>query len=241
MSTGKDILDFVQQVELASTVEEIEKLFLAYARPFGVEYFMCAQMYVRGHVFKPQALFGATGHEWYQYYHQFKLFFEDAVAVRCSLVDRPISWSEVEAEGGLTKGQAHVLGEPRNFGLTDGLAIPLHGPDGALAGVSVSGSHFKSDAVIAAAMEMMAQAAYRKYTEITGGRALMVDIPKLSRRQRECLMWVQHGKSNDDIAQLLKISPNTVKVHVEAAKRVLGVSTRLEAVVVSRRFNLLGF
>jgi len=51
----------------------------------------------------------------------------------------------------------------------------------------------------------------------------------LSERQKEVLRLVADGKTNKEIAAILAISPFTVRIHVSAMMRALGVSSRLEA------------
>jgi DNA-binding NarL/FixJ family response regulator len=58
---------------------------------------------------------------------------------------------------------------------------------------------------------------------------------QLSPRQREVLELMVQSKSNKDIAQVLGLSEHTVRVHVAAIFRKLGVSKRVEAVVVGLR------
>lgn len=59
----------------------------------------------------------------------------------------------------------------------------------------------------------------------------------LSRRQREVFMQVIQGKPNKVIARNLDISENTVKAHVSASFRLLGVSNRTEAVYAAARLQ----
>ncbi len=59
----------------------------------------------------------------------------------------------------------------------------------------------------------------------------------LSRRQREVLLLVVQGLPNKVIAQRLKISEHTVKAHVSASFKLLGVSNRTEAVYVAARMQ----
>ena len=60
-------------------------------------------------------------------------------------------------------------------------------------------------------------------------RRLDLDLP-LTQREREILGWVEAGKTNAEIAQILWISPLTVRKHLENAYEKLGVRTRTAAV-----------
>lgn len=62
------------------------------------------------------------------------------------------------------------------------------------------------------------------------------DAPKvqLTERQREVLDHLADGKSNKEIARALQISESTVKVHVAATFRLLGVHNRVNAVAALR-------
>jgi len=54
-------------------------------------------------------------------------------------------------------------------------------------------------------------------------------IPELSDRQRQVLDLLARGRRNDEIADELLLSPNTVKFHVRAIFSRLGVRNRAEA------------
>lgn len=66
--------------------------------------------------------------------------------------------------------------------------------------------------------------------ELADGKARQVTPGgRLSRRQQDVLRWVASGKSTAAIAAILKISPNTVRKHVENVFRKLGVTSRIAA------------
>jgi DNA-binding NarL/FixJ family response regulator len=56
----------------------------------------------------------------------------------------------------------------------------------------------------------------------------------LTSRQRDVLRRIGEGKSNKQIARELALSENTVKIHVAAILRVLGVDNRTQAAVLAR-------
>jgi DNA-binding NarL/FixJ family response regulator len=58
--------------------------------------------------------------------------------------------------------------------------------------------------------------------------------PVLTPRQRAVLELLVQGKSNRDIAVALDLAENTVKVHMAAVFKALGVSSRVEALLAGK-------
>jgi transcriptional regulator EpsA len=58
-------------------------------------------------------------------------------------------------------------------------------------------------------------------------------------REGQILRWVRAGKSNQQIGEVLSISPLTVKNHVQKILRKLGASNRAQAVAIATKFQLL--
>ena len=58
-------------------------------------------------------------------------------------------------------------------------------------------------------------------------------------RERQILRWVREGKSNQQIAEVLGISPLTVKNHVQKILRKLGAGNRAQAVAQALAQNLI--
>ncbi|WP_036011952.1 helix-turn-helix domain-containing protein [Bradyrhizobium yuanmingense] len=61
----------------------------------------------------------------------------------------------------------------------------------------------------------------------------------LSERERQCLRWVEKGKSSWSIGVILNVSGNTVDFHIKNAMRKLETSTRTQCVVKARRLRLI--
>ncbi|GAA0611753.1 response regulator transcription factor [Kribbella sandramycini] len=58
-------------------------------------------------------------------------------------------------------------------------------------------------------------------------------LAQLSEREREILVWMARGLSNRDLAGKLFVSETTVKTHVSSVLSKLGLSSRVQAVVVA--------
>jgi DNA-binding NarL/FixJ family response regulator len=63
------------------------------------------------------------------------------------------------------------------------------------------------------------------------------DLDTLSVRQREIMGYVVEGFSNAEIGRRLYLSESTIKQHLRAAYKLLGVSNRTEAANLFRRGN----
>lgn len=59
----------------------------------------------------------------------------------------------------------------------------------------------------------------------------------LTKRQREVLQWVGDGKTTQDIAILLELTPATVEKHLRLAREALDVETTAQAVLKAAFYN----
>ncbi len=64
-------------------------------------------------------------------------------------------------------------------------------------------------------------------------------IPKLSRREIECLRWAGKGKDSKDIAAILNISEHTVRTYFKSARFKLDCSTVSQAVTKAMHYHII--
>jgi len=85
---------------------------------------------------------------------------------------------------------------------------------------------------------MMVRLRPRSRARAAADRAQTTSV-RLSRREQDILTLLAEGSSTAEIAAALYLSTNTVRNHVRRLLSRLGVSSRLEAVVVGTRLGLL--
>ena len=66
----------------------------------------------------------------------------------------------------------------------------------------------------------------------------LLSEPQLTPRQRQVIQWLMKGHSNKQIARNLNIGLGTVKIHLAAIFRALGVRNRTEAVIIASQLEL---
>ena len=69
--------------------------------------------------------------------------------------------------------------------------------------------------------------------------AAVPELAELTEREREVLLLVARGRSNQEIAEALVISPHTAKTHVNRVMGKLGAHDRAQLVIIAYETGLL--
>lgn len=85
----------------------------------------------------------------------------------------------------------------------------------------------------------ISQAQLQKVVTAVRGSRQPAQVDHLTRREREVLACMMHGLSNQQVADQLSITINTVRNHVQRILYKLDVHSRLEAVVAAARDGIL--
>jgi DNA-binding NarL/FixJ family response regulator len=91
----------------------------------------------------------------------------------------------------------------------------------------------------AATKGLIARFLAQRDTDDDRDRARRGQLDALTVREREVLVQVAGGHSNDEIAERLEVSPLTVKTHVNRAMAKLGARDRAQLVVVAYESGLV--
>ena len=74
--------------------------------------------------------------------------------------------------------------------------------------------------------------------EVDSGADIEIISGLVTHRQMDILALITHGRSNKQIARELDLSENTVKVHVSAILRALGLSNRTQVGILGQKLGL---
>jgi len=148
-------------------------------------------------------------------------------------------WSELYNHTSTTEIERRVFDEAATFGLRSGISVPLHGPEGSFAVMSFAQSLNREfdDRTInylqLAALHFHLRMG--RFATTSGSE----NMPNLSLREKECLLWVARGKSSWDIGVILGISENTVNFHIKNVMRKLDVNSRTVAARKAFEFGII--
>ncbi|HYE00822.1 MAG TPA: LuxR family transcriptional regulator [Alphaproteobacteria bacterium] len=179
---------------------------------------------------------------WTEHYQRSRYYEIDPVFQASLRSLLPLDWRHLRPAD--RSAPAHqVMRDAHAIGFKQGITIPVHAPDGEFGLISVTADVSDREfAKLAAAqgplLHLLAihfhEAARRHLQALQ--RAGTVG---LSAREVQALIWAGHGKTNEEIADILHLSSRTVRFHLRNAATKLGVETRIQAVVRAVQLGLI--
>lgn len=154
------------------------------------------------------------------------------------------TWVKEAFEAGqLSVDEADAVRQNIAMGVVAGISVSFPQASfrskGALGLIADPGlDHARVDAIFAARREEILAVANMMHLTI-------VHLPQLSRhralspRQREALEWVADGKTTQDVALLMGVSPAMVEKHLRRAREALAVETTAQAVAKGALLNMI--
>jgi DNA-binding NarL/FixJ family response regulator len=118
-----------------------------------------------------------------------------------------------------------------------------HGASGFVLKDAVPADLIRAVRVVAAGEALLSPSVTRRLVgmfgrHVAGGLAPAPGLDTLTDRERDIVAWVATGRSNDEIAAELFLSPATVRTHVGRAMVKLGARDRAQLVVFAIRAGL---
>ncbi|MCA1494878.1 LuxR family transcriptional regulator [Ensifer sp. NBAIM29] len=146
-------------------------------------------------------------------------------------------WSELYTDAYTTEDERRVFDEAASFGLKSGISVPLHGPNGCFAIMSFARNREFQNGTVTY-LQLAALHFHLKAAASVNSIGIE-EIPDLSPREKECILWTARGKSSWEIGKILGITLNTANFHIRNAMQKLETSSRTAAAVKAVRFGII--
>ena len=171
--------------------------------------------------------------EWFARYESEGHFLYDPCAARSRLATEPFLWHELRA-GRLTTRASLVMDEAAEFGMKDGLCVPIHMPLSGPAVVTAASDRMEIPPGTMPLFEALCVHLFRKISCLES-RPGTEECKPLTPRERELLQWSADGKSADDISCILGVTMNTVESHHRNIREKLNATNVAHAIVKALR------
>ncbi|MER8963551.1 LuxR family transcriptional regulator [Mesorhizobium sp. M0701] len=234
---------FLDQTDGIGQSKQLFDLLSAFALNFDCPWIAYGSHTPDGKLLKPirrdPAVMLSYPDEWQQRY--FKMGYDriDPIIKASRTRAGAFRWSEVHNDASTTEDERRVFEEAATFGLRSGISVPLHDPDGSFAIMSFArpwGREFPNRTITylqLAALHFHLMAT--KFASATG----IEQAPKLSVREKECILWTARGKSSWEIGVILGISVNTVNFHIKNVKKKLDTASRTAAAIKAANLRII--
>ena len=241
MAGAKSLQDILEKLAEAREPSSMSEIFDDIREAYGVDNIVYHAVNVRGLTRDGAFLRLTYSDEWINQYYSEDYFNVDPVVEGGKRAITPFDWSNL-GWSGKQRGAFAEDAKGHSVG-TNGLTVPIRGPDGqhALFSVATTRSETSWNSQIRAHLGDLHSIAYNVHqaTIRVEGAAVPFEVINLSVRERDVLQWAAAGKTTDEVAQILGIAERTVRVYLDTARHKLGASNRTHAVARALSLGLI--
>ncbi|MER8522580.1 LuxR family transcriptional regulator [Mesorhizobium sp. M1076] len=178
-------------------------------------------------------------HEWQERYFEMGYDKIDPTFKRSRRRTSAFRWREVYNDASTTDDERRFFDEAATFGLRSGISVPLHDPDGSLAIMNFAQARDGEFQNTTISYLQLAAVHFHLRLAKSANSSSIEEIPDLSPRERECILWTAKGKSSWEIGKIIGISINTVNFHVKNAMRKMNTASRTTAAIKAIKFGII--
>jgi DNA-binding CsgD family transcriptional regulator len=180
---------------------------------------------------------------WVDYFDQNRLGLSDPVHRASHRTSAGFRWSAVPDLIQMTPGDHRLLELAHEHGLADGYTVPAHVIGEATGSCSFAtgpGRDLPADALQWA--QLAGIAAFEGARRIwLAGAVTARPRPRLTDRQRDCLIWAARGKTAWESSRILGISEETVVRHLKQAREKYGVEKQTSLLIRALFDGIISF
>jgi LuxR family quorum sensing-dependent transcriptional regulator len=224
----------ISDIDAACSSERALEIFEGILQRFGLHSFLITGLPVpHDSEWHRAILHDGWASEWFTRYESEGHFPHDPCAARSRLSAEPFLWHQLPT-GGLTPRARLVMDEAAEFGMKDGICVPIHVPLAGPAVVTAASDRIEIPPGSMPLIETLCVHLYRKVSNF-GNNPDSEEGSPLTPRERELLQWSAQGKTTEDIACILGITTHTVESHQRNIRDKLDAINVVHAVVKALR------
>lgn len=224
-SAPSDVTDTFEVIDELGRLHDPEAIFARlaeYLGRYGFTSFLVSGLPSQRERLEPYILLNGWPTGWFERYTAVNHYRHDPCVRHCFSTIEPFAWNELPSN--LLEGPEAklVMNEAVDFGLAEGLCIPLHDVYGSQAVVTMAGQQIE---LTPSARRMVHLASLYAY----GAAERSVRIPtyhkgdgRLTERERDVMRWIAEGKTFWEIGKILGIAEATVNDHMRHIRAKLG-------------------
>jgi DNA-binding CsgD family transcriptional regulator len=178
--------------------------------------------------------------QWQRIYGEREYLKKDPTVAHCQSKASPLIWEESM----YSEGSRDLWEESRSFGLIYGVSIPVHERQGVKSMISLArdkpiDSDPRELESLLNGARVLANCAHSAMGRIVVPKMMENRDPKLSMRERECLLWAARGKTAAEIGLILNIAESTAVFHLKNVLKKFDVVNRTQAIAMGVSLGMI--
>src|SRR5258706_11295234 len=199
--------EFIEMLDDKNDISSLIDAFQTLIGRFGMACFLIGDV-TQPKVRRDNRLWATTWpHDWLERWKSRNYITVDPVLNQLLLRNELVRWRDVRRVDDATGKR--VLDEASDYGLKDGMTLPVYGRDGLLIGIALGTDRYDLDRHAETCLHMAAIYFHAKLEQLRAGHASRFAESKMTPRERECLSWVAAGKNDWGIFPILRIPERT--------------------------------
>lgn len=233
--------EFVDCLHSAHTEDDFRRVAERTAHALGFRWFAYL-----GHRANGPNLISSYPKSWTDHYFQEGYDKIDPVLQEPRNTSRMFLWDGREARSAKSAKERRLFDDALSFKIRTGLTVRIPSSQNQFAAftLAVDDRSLGLDRFIETSQDMLEMVGLTYHAHVSAARIGRtapngLQGSPLTQRERQCLAWISDGKTMQDIAQLLGVTPRGVKFHLDNARRNLAALSLPHAVALAFRQGLL--
>lgn len=229
-------LEYLEAFSGVVSGEALSALVGRFAREMGYDYFGFTVIIPMSMQRPKVVIFNQCPDSWVELYTTTNLVARDPVIALARNQNLPIFWNRLDERARfLQQGCLDVMNMAAEFGLRNGVSIPLHGACGENGILSfITREAASTDLLLGSSplLSWMANYIFDAAIRVVRGELCSgaETEESLTERETQCLFWASEGKTSAEIACILGIAERTVNFHLNQVTRKTGTMNRYQAI-----------
>ena len=228
MGVFSSVAQFISLVNAADTADGLADVLRDICDELGFQYFALTHHVDIRHAGGRAIRLHNYPDKWADFYDEKALGVTDPVHRASHTTRVGFLWSTIPDRIPRTRQDKMMLWWGNEQGIGDGFTVPANVPGearGSCSFANEAGRPIPADALPVA--ELIGGFAFEVARRIWGVRSLRMDPPpRLTDRQRDCVLWAGRGKGDWEISRILDVSEETVARHIRHGCGRYGVHKR---------------
>ena len=233
-------LEEVSAVMDAASESDLKELLKKAACSLGFDQFVMGVEVNRPLIHPVQHAINGYTQRWQRVYSEREFLLQDPTLRHCKISSEPLVWSERM----YSASSRELWEESKKYGVGHGVSIPIHEREGVKSMFNLARDRSIDDdprelGVMLAGARVLATCAHFAMTKLIVPGLVRARDPRLTRRERECLIWAAKGKTAFEIGMILHIAETTAVFHLNNVIRKFNVANRTQAIAVGVAMGLV--